>query len=472
MVSENRDQLAEALYKDLRRPAYEAHITEILPAEYEGGYMLQQMDTWLKPVSADTYHQPQHMLGDVKIHKAPLGVALMISAWNYPIRLPLMPLVGAIAAGNVVVLKPSEISVHSSRLLTELIEKYLDSRVVRVVNGGVEETTVLLKQKVDHMMYTGNGTVGRIIAKAAAEQLCKVSLELGGKSPALISGSVNQDHLSRVASRIVWGKYLNCGQTCIAVDYVMVENKAYERFLLSILEAVFAFYGKDSKKSPDYARIISERQFDRLKKLVENTKGNILTGKTDEWDRSTLFIPPVVVDDVGFDDSLMSEELFGPILPIIKVDSVDEGIKYIQKHDHPLSLYFFGDEKDASKVIANTRSGSCVINDVLMQGSVHGAPFGGVGPSGVGGYSGKASIDEFTHSRTVIKAKTDFPSESLESVRNPPYTGPGTEWKLPAIVGFIYPTFPAACDSVGGRVGWFEFSIILSDIKVCTSHSK
>ncbi|KAF9183914.1 aldehyde dehydrogenase 3, member A2 [Haplosporangium sp. Z 27] len=356
------------------------------------------------------------------IRKDPLGMVLIIGAWNYPLSLLLAPAVGAIAAGNTVVLKPSEVSPNTAELLTRLLPSYLDQRAYRIINGAVEETTLLLEIKFDHIFYTGSGQVGKIIMGAAAKQLTSVTLELGGKSPAFISRDVD---IAITARRLAFGKFFNCGQTCIAPDYLIVErgieDKLVEAFKASILE----FYGTAVSESTSYGRIVNKSHFLRLKSLLDQSKGKIVAGG--ELDEQDLFISPTIVLGVEKDDKLMEGEIFGPILPIMLVDRLVEGVKYVNRGDQPLALYVFSKNKRAiDYILDHTRSGGVVVNDALVHFIVSNLPFGGTGPSGIGNYHGKRSFDVFSHERSAL-VKT-MGMEKLNDLRYPPYTEKKTRW--------------------------------------------
>jgi len=341
---------------------------------------------------------------------------LIIGAWNYPVQLTLVPLIGAIAAWNCVVLKPSEVSPHTAQLLANILPKYLDKQAYRVVNGGVAETTTLLEQKFDHILYTGNGNVGKIVMRAAAAHLTPVTLELGGKSPAIVDSNVN---IVNAARRIAWGRFMNAGQTCIAPDYVLIKSGLERPFIDAVKATLDEFYGKDVQKSHDYCRIVNKTHFNRLKKVIETAGGEkVIGGELNEEDR---FIPPTVILNPDENSSVLRDEIFGPILPIVPIKSIDEAIRYVNDRDKPLALYVFSkDKKVIEKVLSNTTSGGAVANDTLMHATVPELPFGGVGPSGVGAYHGKHSFELFSHKKAVMVK--DMGMEFLNDVRYPPYT--------------------------------------------------
>ena len=410
LISENESSMVEALGADLGRPRYEAVLAEVQSVINEIDHTLNHLADWMEPeyVSAPLAVQP----ASAYQQPVPLGVVLIIAPWNYPLQLALAPMVGALAGGNCAVLKPSEVAPHCSKVLAELIPRYLDSECVSVVEGGVTEVTDLLEQRWDHVFFTGGERVGKIVMAAAAKHLTPVTLELGGKSPCIVDASAN---LKVAAKRIIWGKCLNAGQTCIAPDYVLVQDSVKERLVEAMKAAITEFYGTDVSASPDYSRIIAERHFDRLSALMEN--GTVLVGG--ETDRETRFIAPTLLDDVAMDSPLMTEEIFGPLLPIVTIRSVDEAIGIVNSRPRPLALYMFStDKKAANQVLDRTTSGGVCINDVVNHFLVTDLPFGGVGSSGMGAYHGKYSFDVFSHRKSVLKK----PTWVDPSLRYPPYT--------------------------------------------------
>ncbi|CAO3685626.1 unnamed protein product [Rhizopus stolonifer] len=363
LVQENEDKLCEAMRKDLNKPKQEAFIGDIVPILDECLYFIENLDEFTK----DEIIKPRSISNKTDkavIRRDPLGLVLIIGCWNYPVQLSLVPLAGAIAAGNCAILKPSEIAPHTAALVTELFPKYLDSSCYRVINGAVDQTTALLKHPFDHIFYTGNSTVGKIVMEAAAKHLTPVTLELGGKSPAIIMEDAD---IQLTANRIAFGKFFNAGQTCIAVDYVMIHQSRLGDFLKALSHTLNNWYGSNPQESKDYARIVSDRHFDRLSTLLKNqTTGNVVIGgETDGKDR---YIAPTVITNVGFNDPyLMSDEIFGPILPIITYNVLEEAVALISRKDPPLALYVFSQQKKlVEKVLKTTRSGGVCINDCLM----------------------------------------------------------------------------------------------------------
>ncbi|MEE8601623.1 aldehyde dehydrogenase family protein [Euzebya tangerina] len=390
MLVERDDELAAALGVDLGKPPIEAYTAEIVFTINEIDHALEHIEAWSRPekVALPLAVRP----GAGRIRPEPLGTACIIAPWNYPVQLLLAPAVPALAAGNAVVLKPSEVAPAVAELLERLIGEYLDPQVVGVVTGAVDETTELLAQRFDHIFYTGNGTVGRIVMKAAAEHLTPVTLELGGKSPAIVAADANIDVTAR---RIVWSKFLNAGQTCVAPDYVLVEQSAEQPLVAAMARTVTDFYGSDPAASSDYARIINERHHDRLTGLLDGG-GYAETAVGGEQDRDSRYLAPTILTGVKPDAPVMAEEIFGPILPVLAVASVDEAIDFVNERDRPLALYAFGDDKATlGRIVEHTSSGGAVLNHAIMHLAVHELPFGGVGASGMGAYHGKAGFDVF-----------------------------------------------------------------------------
>ncbi|OAQ27317.1 aldehyde dehydrogenase family 3 member B1 [Linnemannia elongata AG-77] len=418
LIDDNTDALCDALYMDLRKHKYEATLGELITAKEEINDALVHLEEWAR----DEQTTPSFInrVGTTCIkRKEPKGAVLVIAPWNYPVYLALTPLVGAIAAGCTAVLKPSEVTPHSAKLLAELVPRYLDNRAFMVVNGGVPETTQLLDHKWDHIFYTGNGTVAKIIMKAAAKNLTSLTLELGGKSPVIIDENAN---MTVAAKRVVFGKTFNAGQTCVAPDYILLTAKAEEKFISALKQAFLEMYGPDPQASKDYGRIVNTRHFKRLcNLLMENKSGDVVIGG--QADENDLFIAPTVIANVERDDKLMKEEIFGPLLPLIRVTDIDDAIEYINSKDEPLVLYIFSTNKKlVNKVLDSTRSGGVLVNDTLMHVSEGTLPFGGTGPSGMGSYHGRSSFDAFTHVRsTMIKGLSPV-MESAMALRYAPYT--------------------------------------------------
>jgi aldehyde dehydrogenase (NAD+) len=349
--------------------------------------------------------------------REPLGVVLVISPWNYPVQLLLSPLVGAIAAGNCAVLKPSEVTPNVSDVIGRLVPKYLDPDAITVVQGGVDETTAVLRERFDHILYTGNGAVARHVMEAAAKHLTPITLELGGKSPCIVDKDVD---LMVAARRIAWGKFLNAGQTCVAPDYVLVHESRERDLIDALKKAVHEFYGDDPKRTPDYGRIVNERHHRRLAVLLKD--GEVaLGGQADEADR---YIAPTILRNVPTNAPVMADEIFGPILPVLTVRSIDEAVTFVNARPKPLALYVFTkDPKVGEDVLARTSSGGACVNATIWHLANPNLPFGGVGPSGMGAYHGRDSFETFSHRKAVVTKSTRIDPK----LAYPPYTRLKTE---------------------------------------------
>ena len=419
LLGTGEEELLDAMRADLGKPAVESRLTDLSFVAAEIDVMLRHLDAWIRPERVDVplTQQPGH----ATIVREPLGVALVIAPWNYPVHLLLLPMAAAIAAGNCVVGKPSEISPATSAALASLAQRHLDTRAIAIAQGGPEQTQALLGQCFDTIFYTGNGRVGRIVMEAAAVHLTPVTLELGGKSPALVDADADIDVAAR---RITWGKFLNAGQTCVAPDYVLVHDRVRSRFVDAVRRTLRSFYGDDPKRSPDYARIVNRQHFDRLSHLLAATSGTVAHGG--ERDETTRYFAPTVVTEVPPDDPLMDEEIFGPILPVLRFGDVDEATAYVSSRAKPLALYIFSSSKSTvDRVLAQTSSGSVGVNLTVQQVAIPGLPFGGVGASGMGAYHGRHGFETFSHRRAVFSKPTqlDLP------VQYPPYTKT-KEWIL------------------------------------------
>ncbi|MBD2680704.1 MULTISPECIES: aldehyde dehydrogenase [Nostoc] len=393
-IIEHEQQIIEALEADLHKPVVETYLTEIAVIK-EIDYAIKHIKTWAKPkkapVSLDFFSY------SARIYPEPVGVVLIISPWNYPFQLAISPLVGAIAAGNCAIIKPSEIASHTSGIVAKIITKYFQPGYIAVVEGGVETSQKLLAEKFDHIFFTGGTAVGKIVMEAAAKHLTPVTLELGGKSPCIVDTDINLEHTAR---RITWGKFINAGQTCIAPDYLLVDKNIKKDLIDGLEKTLKEFYGDNPANSPDYARIISQKHFDKLVKFVED--GKVIVGG--ETKSSERYIAPTIIDNVSLEDSVMQEEIFGPILPIIEYSDIAEAIALINSKPKPLALYLFSQNKDLQKrVLQETSSGGVCINDTIMHVGVPSLPFGGVGDSGIGNYHGKASFDAFSHEKSVLQ---------------------------------------------------------------------
>ncbi|MEE1650111.1 aldehyde dehydrogenase family protein [Brachybacterium sp. J144] len=405
-------RIARALAQDLGKSATEVLITEIGPTLSEIDHALRHLRSWARPGPF-----PMGALlapAGGRLHPEPLGTVLIIAPWNYPVNLTLGPLVAAIGAGNTVLMKPSELAPHTSAALARLVREHLDPAWVRVVEGGVPETTLLLEQRWDLIMYTGNGRVGRVVARAAAEHLTPTLLELGGKSPVFVDDDVD---LRVVARRIAWGKFTNAGQTCIAPDYVMASPETLTALVPHLARAVRALYGKDPSRSRDYGRIVNERHLDRLLGLIDAEK--VVLGGTAGADRGSRFLPPTILAGADWSDPVMQEEIFGPVLPLLAVDGPAEAVARIAAGDKPLTAYVFTGSTEVEEMfVEGTSSGSLAVNVVLAHISSPDLPFGGVGESGMGAYHGRAGFEAFSHLKPV--ARKPLRPDTLRLVQ-PPY---------------------------------------------------
>jgi aldehyde dehydrogenase (NAD+) len=411
MCIEREADILDALAADLGKPRLEAYSTELIYTVNSIDYTIKYLKQWMEPdkVATPLITQP----GSSHIHKDPLGVVCIIAPWNYPFGLVTSPLIGSIAAGNTSIVKPSEVTPETSSVCARLIPEYLDSSCTKVLEGGIPETTALLTQKFDHILYTGNGTVGRIVMTAAAKNLTPVTLELGGKSPVIVDREAN---LEVAAKRIAWGKWSNSGQTCVAPDYVLAHRDVHDELIDILRRTVIEFYGDDPQRSKDYGRIVNTRHHKRLMALMDSGD-TVIGGEGDEADR---YIAPTILKNVSADSTAMQGEIFGPILPVLKVGDVEEAIRFINARPKPLALYIFSENKDvARRVIGSTSSGGASINHTWMHLAVPELPFGGVGESGMGAYHGKASFETFTHHKSVLNKPTMLDAP----IMYPPFTG-------------------------------------------------
>ncbi|MEQ8753788.1 MAG: aldehyde dehydrogenase [Coleofasciculus sp. G1-WW12-02] len=392
-VVDDQEAIINAVKADLGRPEFEAYFE--IAAITEINYAIKHLKSWVKPkkVAVGLEQFP----ASAKIYPEPLGVVLIISPWNYPFQLLISPLVGAIAAGNCAILKPSEISTHTSAAIANLIHKTFDPAYIALVEGDADTSKALLAEKFDHIFFTGGTAIGKIVMEAAAKHLTPVTLELGGKSPCIVDADTD---LKDTAKRITWGKYLNAGQTCIAPDYLLVDRRIKSDLLTEVQKCVTDFYGQETEKSPDYARIISHRHFDRLVSMLKDGE-IVIGGQTRPEDK---YIAPTVIDGVSWDSPIMEEEIFGPILPVLEYSNFNDAIAQINARPKPLALYLFSKDKHKQQqVLQQTSSGGVCLNDTVMQFGVTTLPFGGVGDSGMGNYHGKASFDTFSHFKSVLK---------------------------------------------------------------------
>ncbi|MCW2847897.1 MAG: aldehyde dehydrogenase [Marmoricola sp.] len=412
MLVEREDELIEALREDLGRAPFEAWAADLRATAREVEDLQRHLATWMKP-----HRQKVPWLfrpGRADLIHEPLGVVLVIAPWNYPVQLLIAPLAAALAAGNVVVCKPSEVAPATSAAIARILPLYLDPSAVAVVEGGIPETTALLEQRWDHILYTGNGSVGRIVAAAAAKHLTPVTLELGGKSPVIVARDAN---VKLAASRIAFAKFLNAGQTCVAADHVWVHADLAEKFLAAMRSEISKRYGSNPRASKDFGRIINSRHAQRIKDLLDGRGYEVVAGG--EVDVKGKYVAPTVLRDVSRDAAVMNEEIFGPVLPVLTFEDLDEVTDAINEGDKPLALYLFtASDHTVEQVLATTSSGGMCVNDAISHLLVPALPFGGVGDSGYGAYHGRWGFETFSHRRAVLRR----PSWLVDApMLNPPY---------------------------------------------------
>lgn len=438
LLEENEERIKAALKKDLNRSGFEAVGLECIPSIMEIDFIIANLKAWMKPNYTDMPAMAAPAYSEYTYE--PFGVCLIMSSFNYPISLAIQPLVGAICAGNCAVLKPSEQSTACEKLVAELIPKYLDGTCYKVACGGVETNTNLLAESWDKIFFTGSTFVGKIVMKAAAERLTPVSLELGGKSPTIIGE--NPGDLTLAVDRIMWGKCANAGQTCIAPDYVLCHESQYDNFLDLAQKTLVKMYGNDPKASPDYCRIINERHTTRIQGLLEDSPGRIVVGGPKTIDLKEKYVPPTIVAEANMNSKLMKEEIFGPVLPVMKFKTFEEVKRIVNGNgmEKPLSMYIFSNDNSfIDRATSEITSGGVCVNDTLFHFVNTSVPFGGVGPSGLGGYHGKFSYECFSHRRSILRRDNhrvfDVP------FRYPPYTETGLKlFKLAAKLPDL-PTF-------------------------------
>ncbi|WP_049387294.1 aldehyde dehydrogenase [Staphylococcus epidermidis] len=412
-IKNHENELLDALYKDLGKSKVEAYATEIGMLLKSIKLMRKELKNWSKTKQTDT---PLYLFPTKSyIKKEPYGTVLIIGPFNYPVQLVFEPLIGAIAAGNTAIVKPSELTPHVAIVIKDIIEDTFDEAYVSVVEGGIEETQTLLSLPFDYMFFTGSEKVGKIVYEAAARKLIPVTLELGGKSPVIVDDTAN---IKVASERISFGKFTNAGQTCVAPDYILVQRKVKNDLIKALKKTITEFYGENIEKSPDFGRIVNQKHFNRLNDLIQIHKDNVVFGGNSS--KEDLYIEPTLLDNITNDNKIMKEEIFGPILPIITYDNFDEVLEIIQSKSKPLSLYLFSeDENMTHRVVEELSFGGGAINDTLMHLANPNLPFGGVGSSGIGQYHGKYSFDTFSHMKSYT-----FKSTRLESsLFFPPYKG-------------------------------------------------
>lgn len=398
VIMEHEQDLNEALTQDLGKSAFEAYASEI-------GYVLDSISFFMKHIKEWTKVRKVktplvHIGSKSYIYPEPYGTVLIVGPFNYPFQLVMEPMIGAMAAGNCVLLKPSEFTPNVSRVMAKIIQENFEQGYLSVMEGGKELTSELLHAPFDYIFFTGSVEVGKIVMKAAAENLVPVTLELGGKSPCIVDKDAN---LEVAAKRIIWGKYMNAGQTCVAPDYILVHHEVKGQLVEKLAKTIKEFYGESPKESRDYGRIVNERQFDRLVSLLEERK--VVAGGYHH--REELFMEPTLMNDVSWDDKVMQEEIFGPILPVLEYDSLEQAIELINAKPKPLALYLFTENGDVEeRVIRSVSYGGGCINDTVTHLTNPNLPFGGVGPSGIGSYHGKDSFETFSHKKSIMKKST------------------------------------------------------------------
>ena len=410
-VTLHEGAILQALKADLGRPEVEAFTSEIVLVNQEIEYAIKHLKNWIKPKKTRV---PWQLLpASASIYPEPLGVILIIGAWNYPFQLNILPLIAAIAAGNCAIIKPSEYATHTSCLLAEIVGKIFDDNYISVIEGNVKISQQLLAQKFDHIFFTGSAPVGKIVMAAAAQNLTPVTLELGGKSPCIVDTDTD---IQKTARRITWGKFSNAGQACIAPDYLLVHKDIKLQLLENIKKSIQEFYGTNPASSPDYGRIINQKQFDRLVKLL--SYGEVIIGG--EINPEQLYIAPTIIDKISWQDAPMLSEIFGPILPVLTYEDITEAINKINSQPKPLALYLFSQNKRLHKrILQEISSGGVCFNDTLLQYCVPTLPFGGIGNSGMGNYHGKAGFDTLSHYKSVLHKPFFLASKLLY----PPYKG-------------------------------------------------
>ncbi|WP_370226240.1 aldehyde dehydrogenase [Mesoflavibacter sp.] len=405
------DLIVKALYNDFKKPEFESVITETAIVLQDLKRTINNINKWAKPKRV--FPSLLNFPSSDYLYSEPYGTVLIIAPWNYPYQLALAPLIGAVAAGNTVVLKPSELTPNTSALLTKIIKNVFPPEFVTVVEGGVDTSTKLLDQVWDYIFFTGSVGVGKIVAKAAAPNLTPITLELGGKNPCIIDKTAN---IKLTVKRIVWGKFINAGQTCIAPDYILIDASIKNKFYEVLKDELITIYSKNPEKSSDFARIINKKNFNRLSEMLTN-ENCVIGGQTNMED---LYISPTIIDEPSLNSKVMEDEIFGPILPVTSFKNLNEVHKIINRYPKPLSLYVFStNTTQAKKLIKEFSFGGGCINDTVVHFANHKLPFGGVGNSGIGAYHGKYTFDTFSHKKAIVKKANwlDIP------LRYAPYSG-------------------------------------------------
>ncbi len=404
------NEIYDAFWEDLRKPKLEVFGTEIGMILKEIKHHLKKLNKWAKPTRIST--DMLNFYSTSRILHEPYGVVLIMSPWNYPLQLALLPMVGALSAGNCVMMKPAHYSANVSDLIKKLLTEIFPPEYVSVITGDRNVNQAVLDQRFDLIFFTGSPSLGKIVMEKASKHLTPVVLELGGKSPCIVEQDADLDIAAR---RISFGKFLNSGQTCIAPDHLFVHREVKDKLLLKIRGCIKSFYGDDPEQSPDYGRIINDRQFDRLEKLMHSAGTIIHGGKVN---RTARYVEPTIIDKINYTDPIMQEEIFGPLLPVLEFTRLEDVISMINRHEKPLAMYFFTSSKSKRDLLlSSTSSGGGCINDTIMHVSNPNMPFGGVGNSGMGCYHGKFSFDAFSHHRSILQKTTIF----NPTIPYPPY---------------------------------------------------
>lgn len=399
-ILSHESKINAALQEDLNKSEFDSYTTEIGFALEEISFTIKRLHQWMKPKGVKT--ALTHFGTKGVRYPEPLGVVLIIAPWNYPFQLAISPLIGAIAAGNCAIIKPSEISTATSKVIFEMLTTSFDAQFIAVFEGGIEISEALLKLPFNHIFFTGSPSVGKIVMSSAAQHLTPVTLELGGKSPCIVHRDAD---LALAAKRIAWGKFVNAGQTCVAPDFLYIDESIAERFVRLLRKAIHELYTDNALENRDYSRIVSTKHFDRLCQYLKD--GNIIEGG--KVDASNLKIQPTLISEINWESPIMQEEIFGPLLPIMTYHNLGEAIEKIKSLPHPLAFYFFGkDKKIIRNVLREVEFGGGCINDTLFHIATPYLPFGGKGHSGMGAYHGKASFDCFTHYKSVLRQTNLF----------------------------------------------------------------
>ena len=421
LIVAHEKEIADALLKDFNKPYQEAFSTEVANVLGDIKHVMKHLRGWAKPkkVASPLLLMPAKS----HLYSEPYGCTLVIAPWNYPFQLQISPLVGAIAAGNTAIIKPSEITVNTQKLLVDLISKNFPPEYIAAVGGGVTESQLLLEEKFDFIFFTGSTRVGKIVMEKAAKHLTPVCLELGGKSPCVVTPDID---IKIAAKRIIWGKFLNAGQSCVAPDYIAIHSSIYEKFLTELKNTIVEFYGENPRNNSDYARVVNETHFDRIVSYIDKSK--LFFGGQSE--KSALYVAPTILRDVAWNDRIMEDEVFGPVMPCFKYDDISTLLSQIAERPKPLAFYLFTNDTGLQeRVLANMSYGGACVNDTMVHLINPNLPFGGVGDSGMGGYHGKFSFDVFSHKKSAVRK----PFALDATMRYPPYT----DFKLKLIRFFM-----------------------------------